>query len=230
MAFADIRVVALAGNGTLFDMAGAVATASVRLGARTATVGALWQAKIFEYATLSQQVGRAADAWSITGEALDHALAAHGIADALARAQLMQAVLQAPLFADVAPALAALAQPRRKLALLTNAAPVMAVAQVKAGGIYAAFDALISAEAAGTRKLLAASYALVGERFGVAPREVLFVTAHPWDVAGAAQAGLAAVWLNRAGAPPEYDWARPRAVIGTLADLPALLPAEAAAA
>jgi 2-haloacid dehalogenase len=223
MPFADIRAVVLAGNGTLFDLAGAVLHAADRLGPRAATMGALWQAKIFEYATLSQQIGRAADSWSITGEALDHALAAHGVDDALLRARLMQAALQAPLFADAAPALAALAG-RCKVALLTNAAPVMAIAQCKAGGIYGAFDAILSAEAAGTRKPLAAAYALPAERFGIAPAQVLFVSAHPWDVAGAAQAGLASVWLNRSGAPPEYAWARPAAAVASLAGLPALLP------
>jgi 2-haloacid dehalogenase len=223
MPFSDIRAVVLAGHGTLFDLDGAVAAAADRLGAQAATVGALWQAKIFEYATLSHQIGRAADAWSITGEALDHAMAAHAVEDRLLRARLMQAVLQVPLYPDVAAALAAL-EGRAKRALLTNAAPVMAIAQCKAGGIYGAFDAILSAEAAGTRKPLPAAYALPAERFGIAPAQVLFVGAQPWDVAGAAQAGLASVWLNRSGAPPEYAWARPRAVIGTLAELPGLLP------
>ena len=72
-------------------MAAAVESAADALGDRAATVGALWQAKIFEYATLSAQVGRHADAWSITGEALDHALAALSAADPLLRARLMQA-------------------------------------------------------------------------------------------------------------------------------------------
>lgn len=228
MALSDVRVVAFAGSGTLFDMAAAVESAADALGDRAATVGALWQAKIFEYATLSAQVGRHADAWSITGEALDHALAALSAADPLLRARLMQAALQAPLFQDVAPAIAALAGARRKLALLTNASPTMATALAKAGGIYAAFDALLSADAAGARKPMAAAYALLTERFGVPPSSILFVSAHPWDVAGAARAGLAAVWLNRSGAPPEYEWAKPRASVGSLAELPGLLPAQAA--
>lgn len=228
MPFAEIRVVAFAGTATLFDMAAAVNYAADMLGPRAAAVGALWQAKIFEYATLSAQIGRAADAWSITGEALDHALAAMAVYDPLLRARLMQAALQAPLYPDVAPMLAALAPTRRKLAVLTNASPTMVTALAKAGGIYGAFDALISADTAGTRKPMAAAYALLGERFAALPGSVLFVSANAWDVAGAARAGLVAVWLNRAGSPPEYAWARPHATIGSLAGLADLLPAAAA--
>lgn len=228
MPFSDIRVVALAGNATLFDIAGATAFAADQLGGRAAAVASLWQAKIIEYAALSAQIGRAADAWSITGEALDHALAALSVADPLLRARLMQAALQAPVFPDVAAALAGIAASRRKLALLTNASRSMATALAKAGGIYAAFDALLSADEAGVRKPAAAAYALLTERFATAPASVLFVSANAWDVAGAARAGLAAVWLNRAGAPPEYAWALPRATIGSLAELPGLLPASAA--
>jgi 2-haloacid dehalogenase len=224
MPFTDIRVVAFAGNGTLFDMAAAVGHAADLLGPRAATVGALWQAKLFEYATLSAQIGRHADAWSITGEALDHALATLSVADPLLRARLMQAALQAPLFDDVKPVLAGLLPLRRKLALLTNASPTMAIALAKAGGIYGAFDALLSADDAGGRKPMAASYALVTDRFAAAPASVLYVSANAWDVAGASRAGLAAVWLNRSGAPPEYAWAQPRATIGGLGELPGLLP------
>jgi 2-haloacid dehalogenase len=228
MPFSDIRVVALAGNGTLFNMAAAVEFAADVLGPRAATVGALWQAKIFEYATLSAQVGRAADTWSITGEALDHALATLSVADPLLRARLMQAALQAPLYPDVAPMLAGIAEARCKLALLTNASPTMATALTKAGGIYGAFDALLATDAAGARKPMPAAYALVTERFSIAPASVLFVSANAWDVAGASLAGLTAVWLNRSGAPPEYAWARPRAAISSLPELSGLLPAMAA--
>jgi 2-haloacid dehalogenase len=228
MPFSDIRVMAFAGTGTLFDMAGAVGVAADALGDRAPTLGALWQAKVFEYATLSSQIGREADAWSITGEALDHALATLKVPDPLLRARLMQAALQAPLYPDVAPALAALAPLRCKLALLTNASPTMATALCKSGAIYGQLDALLSADAAGARKPMAAAYALVTERFAVPAGSVLFVSAHAWDVAGAARAGLTAVWLNRSGAPPEYFWAQPQATIASLGDLAPLLPALAA--
>lgn len=225
MPFADIRLVAFAGYGTLFDLDGAVGFAADRLGAAAAPLAALWRAKGFEYATLSTLVGRAADAWSTTGEALDHALAALAIAEPLLRARLMQAALQAPLYPDAAPALAALEAARRKRALLTNASPTMATALAKAGGIYPAFDAILSTEAFAARKPQPAAYAPLAERFGIAPAQVLYVSAQAWDVAGAAQAGFASVWLNRAGAPAEYAWARPRASIASLGELATLLPA-----
>jgi 2-haloacid dehalogenase len=138
-------------------------------------------------------------------------------------------VLQVPLCADVAEALPALRATGRRLALLTNASPIMAILQAKAGGVYTSFDAFLATEAAGAVKPQAAAYRLVAERFGVAPRQVLYVASQAWDVAGAAQAGLTAVWLNRAGAAPEYSWAPPAAAVASLQDLAALLPAPQAA-
>lgn len=228
--FTDITAIALAGQGTVFDQHAAVAHEAAALGAAAPTLPALWQAKCFEYAMLGALAGRHADFWTITGEALDHAMAMHGIGDPLLRTRLMQAVLQAPLFPDVAPALAALHALGRKLLLLTNASPIMAIAQAKACGLFTTFDALLSTEPSGAVKPQPAAYALAPKQVNAQPHQVLFVSANAWDVAGAAQAGLTAVWLNRASVAPEYAWAPRAAAIGSLAELPTLLPAAQAAA
>ncbi|MFQ3591631.1 MAG: haloacid dehalogenase, partial [Gemmataceae bacterium] len=87
------------------------------------------------------------------------------------------------------------------------------------------------AEPTGLFKPAPEVYALVPARFGVAAGEVAYVSANPWDVAGAAAAGLAAVWLNRDGAGRvEFPWAPPAAVITALAHLPAVLAGAAGAA
>ncbi|TQF77659.1 haloacid dehalogenase type II [Elioraea sp. Yellowstone] len=226
------RAVVFSGYGTVFDGAGAVMRAQDALGEKAAPLAALWQAKRFEYAWLSTITGRRIEMWEITGEALDHALAALGFGrNALLRARLMQGQLQAPPFPDIRPVLEALRRERtRQIGLLSNASVTMLTAAVKAGELYPLFDALISAEPTGLFKPAPEVYALAPARFGLAPGEIAYVSAHPWDVAGAAAAGLAAIWLNRDGARAEFAWAPPAETIAAPDALPALLagPAEAA--
>lgn len=226
------RAVVFSGYGTVFDSAGAVMRAEDALGEKAAPLAALWQAKRFEYAWLSTITGRHIEMWEVTGEALDHALAALGLAkNALLRARLMQGQLQAPPFPDIRPVLETLKRDRgRQVGLLSNASVTMLTAAVKAGELYPLLDALISAEPTGLFKPAPEVYALAPARFGVAPGEIAYVSAHPWDVAGAAAAGLAAVWLNRGGARPEFAWAPPVETIAAPGELPALLAGSAEAA
>lgn len=229
---AAARAVVFSGYGTVFDSIGAVLRAEDALGDKAGPLARLWQTKRFEYAWLSTITGRRIDLWEVTGEALDHALAAMGFGrNALLRARLMQGQLQAPPFADIRPVLQALKRTRgRQVGLLSNASVTMLTAAVKAGELYPLFDALISAEPTGLFKPAPEVYALAPARFGVAPAEIAYVSAHPWDVAGAAAAGLSAIWLNRDGARGEFAWAPPVETITAPEALPSLLAGTADAA
>jgi 2-haloacid dehalogenase len=231
-ALAAARAVVFAGYGTVFDSIGAVLRAEDALGDNAGALARLWQAKRFEYAWISTITGRRIELWEITGEALDHALAAAGFGkNPLLRARLMQGQLQAPPFPDIRPVLEALKRARScQIGLLSNASATMLTAAVKAGGLYPLFDALISAEPTGLFKPAPEVYALAPARFGLAPAEIAYVSAHPWDVAGAAAAGLSAVWLNREGGRGEFAWAPAVATIATPEALPALLAGAAEAA
>jgi 2-haloacid dehalogenase len=65
-------------------------------------------------------------------------------------------------------------------------------------------------------------YALVTDRFGIAPAEVAFVSSNRWDVMGATAFGFRCVWVNRASAPEEYAEFAPVAVVRDLASLTTL--------
>ena len=58
-------------------------------------------------------------------------------------------------------------------------------------------DGVVSVAEAGAYKPHRASYDLVCERFGVAPHEVTFVTAHTFDLVGAKAVGMRGAYLNR---------------------------------
>ena len=81
--------------GTLFDLASASRRCSEALGGKADALSALWRTKQLEYSWLRSLMGRHADFWQVTGEALDYALAALDIAAGGGlRERLMNAFLE----------------------------------------------------------------------------------------------------------------------------------------
>ena len=78
--------------GTLLDVHAAVRAHAGRIGPEADAVSALWRTKQLEYTWVRSLMGRHADFAAVTAEALDHALAVHGVAaDAGLRADLLAA-------------------------------------------------------------------------------------------------------------------------------------------
>jgi 2-haloacid dehalogenase len=83
-------------------------------------------------------------------------------------------------------------------------------------------DGVVSVAEAGAYKPHRAPYDLCCERFGVAPQQVVFVTAHTFDLVGARAVGMRGVYLDRHDNPYGGWIHRPDIVvddIGSLADL-----------
>jgi 2-haloacid dehalogenase len=83
-------------------------------------------------------------------------------------------------------------------------------------------DGVVSVAEAGAYKPHRTSYDLCCERFGVAPHEVVFVTAHTFDLVGAKAVGMRGVFLDRHDNPYGGWVHRPDLVVedtGELADL-----------
>ena len=66
-----------------------------------------------------------------------------------------------------------------------------------------------------------AVYALGPRALGIPAADLLFVSSHAWDVAGAKSFGYQVAWCNRAGAPAEELGVKPDLVITRLDELPA---------
>ena len=88
-------------------------------------------------------------------------------------------------------------------------------------GIGGDLDAVLSVDAIRIYKPRPEVYALVTERFKLAPADVVFVSSNRWDVMGAAAFGFRTAWINRARMPEEYGPA-PAAVLADLGGLVAL--------
>ena len=79
--------------GTLFDFNSAVAHHRAAIGPKADALSEMWRSKQIQYTWLRNSMGAYAKFWQVTGEALDHCLAAHGIADPAVRDRLMSAYL-----------------------------------------------------------------------------------------------------------------------------------------
>lgn len=86
------------------------------------------------------------------------------------------------------------------------------------------FDAVVSSEDAGAYKPHVSMFQEICARLEIELGEATYVGDSPWaDMAGARNAGMRAVWINRHGAAWPDDQEPPDATIRTLAELPALL-------
>ena len=127
------------------------------------------------------------------------------------------------LHPDVPAGIRALRRIGYRLVTLTNGSAQVAEKLFVPAGIRDQFERLLSVEDAQGWKPARAAYDYAAEVCGVAPERMLLVAVHPWDIHGAAQAGLGTAWINRTKASyPEYFTA-PDYTVASLEELPGAL-------
>jgi 2-haloacid dehalogenase len=137
------------------------------------------------------------------------------------RERLLHLYRELAAFPEVPAMLAALRQAGKQTAILSNGAPDMLDDAVRSAGIGDLLDDVLSVESVGIYKPARVVYDLVGQRFGCAPEEVLFVSSNGWDACAAAGYGFHTAWVNRAGDPVDRLPAAPER---QLPDLAGILP------
>ena len=219
----DVGVCVFDAYGTLFDYASASARCQDALGKDWQGFSDLWRRKQIEYTWLRSLMGRHADFWQVTGEALDYTLDFFKRQDPALRALLMQQFLNLDPYPEV-PAM--LQQPKARgmrSAILSNGTPTMLTAAMNSAKLGALIETALSVEAVAIFKPHPSVYQLVVDKLATPANRVCFMSSNGWDIAGAAAFGFRCVWVNRSGAPMENLPARPERQIRTLADLPTLL-------
>ncbi len=212
--------------GTLFDVQ-SVATLVERLfSGQGAALAQLWRSKQLEYTWLQSlmlsSAQRREDFAAITAHALDYAAEAlHMPLTTAARHRLLDAYLDLSPYPDVPSALVELA-PMPRL-VLSNGTREMLELLAASTGLAPHLDAILSVDAVGIYKPSPRVYQLAVDYLKLPPARIGFVSSNGWDAVGAKAFGLTAVWVSRAGAPLERHGPKPDAIIGSLAELPALL-------
>ncbi|WP_428511525.1 haloacid dehalogenase type II [Roseovarius sp.] len=214
--------------GTLFDVAAAARTAADEPGREAfkshwPAIAEHWRLKQLQYTWLRAVMDRHTDFWQVTQDGLDWALEAEGLSDdADLRERLLQLYWELEAYPEVPAMLHALKDAGKNTAILSNGSPPMLDGAVTSAGIGDVLDDVLSVESVGIFKPHDSVYDLVGDRFGCARSEVLFVSSNGWDAAAAAGYGFTTAWVNRAGAPMDRLPARPGHVLKDLTGIPEL--------
>lgn len=221
-----IKVVIFDAYGTLFDVAAAAREAAgepgyAKLAEAWPQLAFDWRRKQLEYSWLRAITGDHKDFWAVTGDGLDWALEASGLAgDTALRDRLMALYRRLSAYREVPDVLAALKARGLATAILSNGTPEMLEEAVGSAGIGAALDDVLSVETVGIYKPAARVYELVTTRFSCLPGEVLFVSSNGWDIAGATGFGFQTAWVNRAGDPVDRMDQTPGHIIPDLTAIP----------
>ena len=219
----DIEACVFDAYGTLFDFNSAAARCRDVLGDKAEELSAMWRTKQLAYTWLRGLMGKHADFWQVTGDALDFCLETMGIRGAALRARLMDCYKNLDAFPEVPGVLKRLKAAGMKTAILSNGTPAMLDAVVSHTGTGALFDALLSVESVGVYKPHPSVYKMCVERLGVPAGRIAFQSSNAWDAVAAATFGMKVVWINRYGQRRERLTAQPDVEGRTLDDLlPAL--------
>ena len=192
----SLKAVVFDAYGTLYDTQSVADITEDAFPGYGEIITQVWRIKQLEYSWLRSLMRRYQDFAAVTRDSLAYTLRILGLEyenDAFER--VIAKYLHLDLYPDATAALTALKP--RKLAILSNGSPDMLNALVRNTRLDRLLDATISVDAKKIFKPSPEAYELIGEVLGTAPREVLFVSSNPWDVAGAKSFGLNVAWIER---------------------------------
>ena len=219
--------------GTLFDVAAAARIAAAEPGreafaAKWPAIAQTWRLKQLQYTWLRAVADAHADFWDVTKDGLDFALEAEGLdGDADLRERLLALYWELQAYPEVPAMLSTLKDAGFATAILSNGSPDMLAGAVKSAGVGETLDDVLSVQSVGVFKPHRSVYDLVGQRFGTAPDEVLFVSSNGWDAAAASGYGFYTTWVNRAGEPVDRLPWKPAEILTDLTTIPEIAKAKA---
>jgi 2-haloacid dehalogenase len=212
-------------NETLSDM-GPLADAFEQAGARR-ELARLWFATLLRdgFALAASGDNRAFAA--IGADALRALLEAERVSGDLDAAveRVMAAMQDLSLHPDIPDGVRALAAAGHRLVTLTNGAAANTDKLLVAADIRDSFELLLSVADAAAWKPAKAAYHHAAAAAGADPSGMLLVAVHPWDIHGAARAGLRTAWINRTGSRYPSYFQEPDIVVAALTELPDALAA-----
>lgn len=213
--------------GTLFDVAAAARQAASEPGREALAkvwqkVANDWRLKQLQYTWLRAVSDAHTDFWDVTKDGLDWAMEASDLDDPELRERLLALYWELQPYKEVHVMMAKLKAAGMKTAILSNGSPDMLDGAVKSGGLELVLDAVLSVEDVQVFKPHATVYDMVGQEFGCAKEDVLFVSSNGWDAACATGYGFTTAWVNRSGEPMDRLPWKPAHVLSDLTTIPEL--------
>lgn len=192
--------------GTLCDTSSVAAALGEHLDVAAefvADVDALWRRTQLRYAQQIALMDAHRPFSTVTERALDYALDFYDLDPSeTARREIVAAYDDLDPYPDAADALAELGWDY-PVVVLSNGDPEMLETLAENAGLAGHLDDIVSAHEVRTFKPDPAVYENAAERLDRPLGDCRLVSSNPWDVAGAANAGMATAWVNRTREPPE---------------------------
>ncbi len=210
-------------NETLSDMS-AMGERFAETGA-PASLAKLWFATLLRDGFALTAAGDNPGFAQVGSEALRGLLPDAGITSTLEEAvsHIMAGMASLGLHPDVEEGIRALKTEGYRLVTLTNGSAQIAEGMFAAARIRKEFEALLSVGQAPAWKPNPAAYAYAAGVCGVSPEQMLLVAVHPWDIHGAAKAGMQTAWINRTGVNYPAYFSAPDHTLAAITDLPRAL-------
>jgi 2-haloacid dehalogenase len=142
--------------------------------------------------------------------------------------QVIQAFRRLTVHPDVAEGLQDLRTLHRRVVTLSNGAVAVADGLLTRAGLRDLVEQVLTVDDAPRWKPAPEAYRYAADACGVGVEDCLMVAVHPWDLHGAAQAGMRTAWLNRGDAPYPRSFQTPDYEAESLVDLAAQLGAVSA--
>ncbi len=129
---------------------------------------------------------------------------------------LLEAFAELPAHRDVPVAFRRLRDVGIPIVALTNGAAPVTSGLLDRAGLTSLVSRVLSVDAVGHWKPRPEPYRYAASELGVAPERLAMVAVHPWDLHGAAAAGLVTGWANRTGRAYPSIFRRPHIEAPTL--------------
>ena len=191
-----IKVIIFDAYGTLFDVNSAAEKCKEKIGNKWESFANYWRTTQLEYTWLRSLMKRHKDFWQITEDSLDKSLLAFKI-DPNMRSELLNLYKILNTFPEVKEVLKNLKEKKYKISILSNGTPDLLDGLVKSNDLEKMFDDIFSIEEVGIYKPDGKVYDMPIKKYKVEKNEVAFLSANTWDVSGAGNFGLNAIWVNR---------------------------------
>lgn len=124
---------------------------------------------------------------------------------------------------DVVDGLRALGESGLRMATLTNGAAAIAETLLERAGVGEVMERFLSVDDAGIWKPHPDAYGYALATLGSDADAAMLVATHPWDIDGAARAGLSTAYVNRGAKPYPGHFERPDVEVQSLVELARLL-------
>ena len=135
------------------------------------------------------------------------------------RLDILQTMRKLPAHPDVKEGFRRLRERSWRLVALTNSTLETAELQLKNAGLRDDLERVFSADSVRRLKPAAEPYHMAARELGIRTSDLLFVAAHSWDIAGAANAGCRTAFLARPGQVLDQLTPKPAFTAADLRDL-----------